>query len=65
MECCPARLLIMEDLEDLLDDRIIEQFEDAGIPLSAYHEDSQKNIITAYKRIIPDFDESTLMSRFE
>ncbi len=55
----------MEDLEDLLDDRIIEQFEDAGIPLSAYHEDSQKNIITAYKRIIPDFDESILMSRFE
>lgn len=52
-------------IEDLIADREIEQFEDAGIPFSAYHEDSQKSIIAAYKRSNPNFDESTLMSRFE
>lgn len=52
-------------MEDLLADRIIEEFEDAGIPFSAYHEDSQKSIIAAYKRFNPNFDESTLLSRFE
>ncbi|MDE5963111.1 MAG: hypothetical protein K2G58_03645 [Alistipes sp.] len=52
-------------MDDLLAHGIIEQFEDAGIPFSAYHEDSQKNIIAAYKRFCPGFDESTLMARFE
>jgi len=52
-------------MEELLADRIIEQFEDAGIPFDAYHEDSQKNIIAAYKQFYPDFDETTLISRFE
>ncbi|MCX4302367.1 MAG: hypothetical protein OSJ35_09120 [Alistipes sp.] len=52
-------------IEDVMADREIEQFEDVGIPFSAYHEDSQKNIIAAYKRFNPDFDESTLMARFE
>lgn len=52
-------------MEELLADRIIEQFEEAGIPFDAYHEDSQKNIIAAYKRFNPDFDESILMSRFK
>ncbi|MCM1351293.1 MAG: hypothetical protein NC250_00975 [Alistipes senegalensis] len=52
-------------MEELLADRIIEQFEEAGISFDAYHEDSQKNIIAAYRQITPDFDESTLMSRFK
>lgn len=52
-------------IEEVMADREIEQFEDAGIPFAAYHEDSQKHIIAAYKRFDPDFNESTLMARFE
>jgi len=52
-------------MNDYLSHMLIEGFEDAGIPFDAYHEDEQKNIIAAYKWVMPDFDESTLMSRFK
>ena len=55
----------IQEFEDWLAARSIQEFEDAGIPFDAYHEDSQKSLIAAYKRFYPDFDESTLMSRFK